>query len=81
MLIGKSWFPGHSTSLSGGSLVEGLPPARLNTEAVEGPHGGLGPAPIDALDLRKLKNERKSVLTLPEGSVGVLDCIVSLPMS
>ena len=48
----------YSASHSGGNLVDGLPRA-LHTEAVGVPHGGLGPAPICALDPRKLKIERK----------------------
>ena len=39
----------NSTSLSDVNLVDGLPSAR-HTEAVGGPHGVFGPAPIGTLD-------------------------------
>ena len=67
----------NSTSLSCGNQVDGSPPAR-RTEAVGGPHGGLGLAPIHTLDLRKLEIERNNDSTLPERFVGVLDCIFGL---
>lgn len=67
----------HSTSLSGGNQVDGSPPAR-HTEAIGWTLGRLGAAPIRALDRQKLKIERNIHSTLPEHSVGVLDCIVRL---
>ena len=39
-------FTEHSTGLSLGKQVDGLPSARQSTEAVEASHGGLGPEPI-----------------------------------
>ena len=67
----------NSTSLSCGNQVDGSPPAR-RTEAVGGPHGGLGLAPIHTLDLRKLEIDRNNDSTLPERFVGVSDCIFGL---
>ena len=49
-----------------------------HAKAVGGPYAGYGPAPIRDLDPQKLKIERKSHWTLPEGSVAVLNCIVRL---
>lgn len=48
----------HSTTLLVGNLVDGSPPVR-HTEADEAPMGGLGPAPIQAQNLCKLKIEGK----------------------
>ena len=49
---------------------DGSPPAR-HTEAVGGPHGGLGPATIGTLDPPKSKIGRQCQLTVPELSSGV----------
>ena len=49
-----------STSLSDGDLVDGLPSAR-HTEAVGGPHGVFGPAPICNLDPWKSRFEGQCV--------------------
>ena len=73
-------FPRYSTSLSGGNLVDSLPPAR-HTEAVRGPHGGFGLATIGTLDHHELTNERKYEFTLPELSVGVFYCMCRLLLS
>lgn len=43
-----------------------------NIKAVGGPHGGVGPSRIHALHLGKLEIQRKSELTLPGNSAGVL---------
>ena len=51
----KSVFE-HSTSVSGGKLLDALPPAR---HLLGGPMWGFGPVPIHALDHRKLKIKRK----------------------
>ena len=64
-----------STSLSSGNQVDGLPLA-LHTEAVGDPHGVGGPAPIYALEVRKLKIERIYDSTLPIWIIEVLDSIV-----
>ena len=49
-----------------------------HAKAVGEPYAGYGPAPIRDLDPQKLKIERKSHWTLPEGSVEVLNCIARL---
>ena len=49
-----------SGSLSSGNLVDSPPPARHNIAAVKGPDGGLGPASIHALDVRKWKLKKRS---------------------
>ena len=60
-----------------GNQVDALPSAR-HTEAVLGPHGVFGPAPIHEHDPRKSNFEDKNYSTLPESSVQVQVCIVSL---
>ena len=52
-----------------------FPYSKSNTEAIGGPHGGLGPAPIGTLDPRKLSFDKKCCGTLPESFVQVLDDI------
>jgi hypothetical protein len=46
-MFGEKWwgYQPYSTSISDGNLVDGLPSAR-HTEAIGGPHGVFGPAPI-----------------------------------
>ena len=46
----------HSTGLSLGNQVDGLPSARHNTEALWDVQGVFGPAPIDKLDQNKIEN-------------------------
>ena len=65
------------TGPSLGNQVDGLPSAR-HTEAVWGPHGVFGPAPIHAPDPLKLKIEDQSDSTVPERFVQVQVCIVAL---
>ena len=65
-------FVNYSASLSGGNLVDGLPRALHNTDAVGVSHGGFGPAPICKLDPRKLRFEEKCCEKLPESFVHVL---------
>ena len=60
-----------------GSQVEGLPSAR-HTEAVWGPHGVFGPAPIHAHDHGKSRIEDQNDSTMPERLVQVRLCIVAL---
>ena len=48
-------FTEHSTGLSLGNLVDGLPGA-LHTEALWGGQGVFGPATIDTLDKKKIEN-------------------------
>ena len=66
--------------VSGGNLVDGLLRA-LHTEAVGGPHGEMGPAPIGKLDPRKLSFERKCCGKLNQRFVQVLDYIFMLLLS
>ena len=49
----KIQFARHSTGLSLGNLVDGLPGALHNTEAVWRGQGAFGPAAIDTLDKTK----------------------------
>ena len=51
-------FSPDYTSLSDVNLVDGLPSARHNTEAVWGAHGVFGPAPICNLDQKMYKIEQ-----------------------
>ena len=67
-----------STSLPGGNQVDGLPPARHNTEAVGRPHGVRGSAPIGTLDHRKLKIEIYYTSESLERSDQVLDNTITL---
>ena len=67
------FFP-DSTSLPDVNLVDGLPSAR-HTEAVGGPHGVFGPAPICALDQKMYKIERKCYRKAKQCSVKVQVCI------
>ena len=53
-MIGNWVISPHSTILSGGNQVDGVPPSR-HTEVVGEPHWGDPPAPIDKLDPRKFK--------------------------
>ena len=48
-------FPEHSTGLSLGNQVDGLPGALHNTEAVRAAHGSFGLAPIDKLDQKNIE--------------------------
>ena len=62
----EKWcFAQHSTSLSGGNLVNGSPTAR-HTKAFGGPHEGFGPAPVDDGVHRKSIFKVKCVDGLPE---------------
>ena len=70
----------HSASLSGGNLVDGLPSA-LHTEALGGPHGGVGPATIHELDIRNLSFEGKCCGKSNQRFVQVLDRIFMLLVS
>ena len=47
-------FTQHSTGLPLGNQVDGLPGALHSTEAVWGPHGVFGPAPIGKSDHKKI---------------------------
>ena len=47
-------FIQHSTNLLLGNQVDGLPGAS-HTEVVWAPHGSFGPAPIDALEQKKIR--------------------------
>ena len=60
-----------------GNQVDGLPSAR-HTEALWGPHGVFGPAPIHAHDHVKLRIEDQNDSTVPESFVQVQVCIVAL---
>ena len=66
-----------STSLSGGNQVDGLPPAR-HTEAIGGPHGGYGSAPMWGRHPRKMKIERNYKITLHRSSRELLNSIITL---
>ena len=66
-----------STSRPRGNLVDGSPRA-LRTEAVGVSHVGLGPAPICALDLEKLRFEEKCCGKLDQRFFQVLDYILRL---
>ena len=49
-------FAKTSTGLSLGNQVDGLPGA-LHTEALGGPHGVFGPAPIYTLEPQEIEND------------------------
>ena len=49
-------FTQNSTGLSLGNLVDGLPGALHNTEALWGGQGVFGPAPIDTLAKKQIVN-------------------------
>ncbi len=70
----KSLSP-DSTSLSDGNLVDGLPSARHNTEAVWGAHGVFGPAAIGDLDKKMYKIEQHYYRKLHGRFVQVKVCI------
>ena len=70
----------HSTSVSGGKLVDGSPPAR-HIEAVGGPLGGGGLATISVLDHRKVKFEKRSDSGLLERFAYIFVCILILLLS
>ena len=74
---GQILFSQHSTSLSGGNLVDGSPPAR-HTVAGGGSHGGWGQRLLGLKTFGKPKLERKSDFTLSGRSIGASDCIVRL---
>ena len=58
-------FNKKSTGLSLGNLVDGLPGALHNTEALWGGQGVFGPVPIDTLAKKKIINIRNSKLDSP----------------
>ena len=49
-------FTKHSTGLSLGTQVDGLPGA-FHTEVLWAPHGVYGPAPIEYLEEKKIEND------------------------
>ena len=66
-----------SASLPGGNQVDGLPRAP-HTQALGVSHGGLGPAPIYALDFEKLRSEGKWSGKLDQRFVQVLNNILTV---
>ena len=61
---GNYVFIQHSTSLLGGNLVDGSPPAR-HIEVVGGPYGRFGPGPIGARDLGNWAMKQKVIEHCP----------------
>ena len=68
-------FSPNSTSLSDVNLVDGLPSARHNTEAVGGAHGVFGPATICTFDKKMYEIEQIGYMKMDERRVEVKVCI------
>ena len=69
----RGLFP-DSTSLPDVNLVDGLPSAR-HTEAVGGPHGVFGPAPIGTFDQKMYEIEQNCYRKAKQRFVQVKVCI------